>query len=160
MTLAARIAPQMLSCPQVFLLDARRAGLDETDLRSWARDQAEASGAEYTSRSYRYPYALVACHEHRVGVDIERVERLDAAFLQSICTPVERAFRLEADDAWSLWCSKEALAKALGDARRYDPRRLVSPMLWPDGRSGPWRAAALRAPARHNAWVCWQSPSG
>jgi 4'-phosphopantetheinyl transferase superfamily len=147
------------SAPEVRLLDARAAGLDEDQLRAWARDQAEASGAAHTSRSYRYPYALVACHEHRVGIDIERVEPLDAAFLESICMPEEHGLGLGVADASSLWCSKEALAKALGDALSYDPRRLGSPMMWPDGRSGPWQAAALRAPAGHNAWVCWESPS-
>jgi hypothetical protein len=55
------------------------------------------------------------------------------------------------------WCSKEALAKALGDPLRYDPRRLGSPIRWPASRSGPWRAIPLRAPTGHAAWLCWLS---
>ncbi len=46
--------------PHVALLDAPVAGLDDAALRDWARRLADASGAPYTSRSYRYPYALVA----------------------------------------------------------------------------------------------------
>jgi hypothetical protein len=139
----------------VLLLDAREARLDEPALRAWARTEA---GGAYSSRSYRYPLAVVARHTEPVGVDIERIEPFDGAFLESICTPSERGSR-RSDDAYvsSLWCSKEALAKALGDALRYDPRRLGSPIFWPEGRSGPWRAASLPVPAGHNAWLCWRS---
>jgi phosphopantetheinyl transferase len=56
----------------------------------------------------------------------------------------------------SLWSSKEALAKALGDPLHYDPRRLESPMSWPGGRAGPWRAARLATPDGHTAWLCWR----
>jgi phosphopantetheinyl transferase len=55
-----------------------------------------------------------------------------------------------------MWCGKEALSKALGDALAYDPRRLGSPLSWPDGRSGAWCAAELPAPAGHVAWLCWR----
>jgi hypothetical protein len=51
-----------------------------------------------------------------------------------------------------LWSSN-----ALGDATRYDPRRLESPMCWPGGESGPWRADALKAPFGYVAWVCWRT---
>lgn len=146
--------------PQVRLLDARDAGLDEPGLRSAARSAAAAAGAPYSSTSYRFPYAVVAWHESPVGVDVERVEPFDAAFVESISTPAElgRAVDAAAADAYaaSLWSSKEALAKALGDAMAYDPRRLESPMFWAGGRSGPWRAAELSAPPGHNAWLCWR----
>ncbi len=62
-------------------------------------------------------------------------------------------------DAWvaELWCAKEALAKALGDAVDYDPRRLESPIRWPELRSGPWRARPIPAlPAGHVGWLCWR----
>jgi phosphopantetheinyl transferase len=95
-----------------------------------------------------------------VGVDIERVEPFDEAFLESISTPSERARSADPSDPGtytaSLWASKEALAKALGDPLAYDPRRLESPMFWPAGRSGPWRAAPLPVPGGHNAWACWR----
>jgi hypothetical protein len=60
----------------------------------------------------------------------------------------------------SLWASKEALAKALGDAMLYEPSRLGSPQHWPRGQAGPWRAAELAAPAGHVAWLCWRSSVG
>ena len=146
--------------PEVRLLDARPAGLDEAGLRAWARAQTAASEDAHVTRSYRYPYALVAWHSEPVGVDIERVEPCDAAFAELICTAPERAdptFTTEPDAyLTSLWCSKEALSKALGDAVRYDPRRLDSPMRWPDLRAGPWHATPLQTIPSHTAWLCWR----
>jgi len=146
--------------PEVRLLDARSAGVDESGLRAWARAQTASSDARFVTRSYRYPYALIAWHDGPVGIDIERVERCDAAFVESICTPAERSEWLAGGDpdatAISLWCSKEALAKALGDALAYDPRRLESPLGWPAGRSGPWRAECLPTPPGHVGWLCWR----
>jgi phosphopantetheinyl transferase len=145
------------------LLDAAAERLDEPALRARARAVAEATGAPHTSRSYRYPYALVAWHTTQVGVDIERIEPFDAEFLASISTPAERNIAPDEADppafVSSLWCSKEALAKALGDALAYDPRRLDSPMFWPDGQAGGWRASALPVPAGHNGWLCWRTAS-
>jgi hypothetical protein len=157
--------PTMLTvgrgAPGVKLLDALAAGLDERGLRAWSTAEAARVGAPYTSRSYRYPYALMAWHTEPVGVDIERIEPFDRALIESIATPAER--RLFTDDFYpdallaSLWSSKEALAKGLGDAVRYDPRRLDSPVLWPDGRAGPWRAVLLPLPAGHTGWLCWRA---
>ena len=147
--------------PETRLLDARAAGVDEPGLRAWARELADAAGAPFRSRSYRHPYALVAWHDEPVGIDIERIGPVDGAFLESICTPSELKLPVSAAGAevhaTSLWSSKEALAKALGDALRYDPRRLDSPIFWRDGRSGPWRAVSLPVPSGHNAWLCWRS---
>jgi hypothetical protein len=98
-----------------------------------------------------------------VGVDIERVGTCDSAFLESISTPAElqaqaREQPTEIDlVATSLWSSKEALSKALGDPLAYDPRRLEGPGSWPGGRSGPWRATTLDVGPAHVAWVCWRS---
>jgi 4'-phosphopantetheinyl transferase superfamily len=146
--------------PTVWLLDARDPRLDESGLRRWARELVNGAAASYSSRSHRHPYALVACHAAPVGVDIERVEPFDESFFISICTPSERAQRVDLGqlDGYviSLWSSKEALAKALGDAVAYDPRRLGSPMFWPDGRSGSWRAVPLPVPSGHSGWLCWQ----
>jgi 4'-phosphopantetheinyl transferase superfamily len=143
--------------PEVRLLDARSAGVDESGLRAWARAQTASSDARFVTRSYRYPYALIAWHDGPVGI---RVERCDAAFVESICTPVERSAWPAGGDcdttAISFWCSKEALAKALGDALAYDPRRLESPLGWPAGRSGAWRAECLPTPPGHVGWLCWR----
>lgn len=153
-----------MTMPHVRLLDARRAEVDEQGLRDWARTVCAVSCAPHVTRSYRWPWAVVSWHDGPVGVDLERVEPVAAAFAESIVTPSERPQLdglddAEQRDAWtaSLWSSKEALAKALGDAVLYDPRRLESPMRWSDQRSGPWRAARLNAPPGHAGWLCWSA---
>jgi len=146
--------------PQVRLLDAREVAADEEMLRGVARRLTESAAAPWVSRSYAFPYALIAWHDAPVGIDIERIERCSMAFAEMVCTPSEMAFTPADgpvdDHLTGLWSSKEALAKALGDALRYDPRRLGSPMYWPEGRAGTWCTAALRAPAGHCAWICWR----
>ncbi|MGO9900382.1 MAG: 4'-phosphopantetheinyl transferase superfamily protein [Solirubrobacteraceae bacterium] len=96
-----------------------------------------------------------------LGVDLERIERFEPDFLESICTPSERAGLSSLDDrdayCAALRCNKEALAKALGDPIAHDPRRLESPMHWHESRSGPWNAFELAAPSNHTAWLCWRS---
>ena len=147
--------------PEVRLLDARVDGLDEPGLTARARALSDAAGARFLSRSYRHPYALVAWHDQPVGVDIERIERCDTAFAETICTATERAavWPHEHADRYlsALWSSKEALAKALGNPLAYDPRHLESPSAWPRGRSGPWRATALTTVPGHVAWLCWRT---
>lgn len=145
------------------LLDAPAVGAaDEAALRELARAASAGIDAPFTSRSYSFPLALVAAHSAAVGVDIERVATCDAAFADSIRTPAELSAAAEPTRAdrdryfTSLWSSKEALSKALGDALAYDPRRLEGPGAWPDGRSGPWRATALDVPDGYVAWVCWR----
>jgi phosphopantetheinyl transferase len=149
-----------MSRPQVVWLDAREEGLSADELRERARSLPLTAGAVHVSRSYCYPFALVAGYGQRVGVDVERVAACDGAFAASIQTPAERVAARDAplDDhgLTSLWSSKEALAKALGDALDYDPRRLDGPAAWPQDRAGPWRAARLDAPVGHVAWLCWR----
>ena len=146
--------------PRTRLLDAHTRALGEAELRGLARAQSDATGAPHTSRSYRFPFAMIAWHEQPVGIDIERVEPFDAAFLESISTPSERHRPPPAEEPGryvaSMWSSKEAVSKALGDALQYDPRRLESPLFWPAGEAGPWRARELDAPSGHVAWVCWR----
>lgn len=150
--------------PKVRVLDARVVGVDERGLRDWARRESTCSPVEHVARSYCYPYAIVAAHSDPVGVDIERVHAVDREFGESICTPAETRELPRTEDLdgffTSLWCSKEALAKALGDARQYDPRRLESPGFWTDGGAGPWRAAEVPAPPGHVAWLCWRDARG
>jgi hypothetical protein len=152
--------------PEVRLLDARDHDLDETGLRARARALTDAAGARYAARSYRFPWAMVAWHARPVGIDLERIDPVDRAFAESIVTPGERAELAAHDDeldTWvaDLWSSKEALAKALGDAVLYDPRRLESPMRWPGFRAGPWRALAVAGvPPGHVGWVCWEGSGG
>jgi len=149
----------MDGAPRVALIDATVEGLDEAGLRTRARNLGEAVGAGTVSRSYCHPYALVGWHAGPIGVDIERVSTCPAEFSRAISTPAEEAsHRWTTDrDLISLWSSKEALSKALGDALDYDPRRLESPASWPGGVCGSWRTASLTAPDRHCAWVCWRA---
>ncbi len=145
--------------PHLQLVDARAYGVDEAGLRRLARVWPAAEGASRTSRSYAFPYAAVAWHSDRVGVDIERIVPCDQRFGRSICTPGEaRAAPWQsAAQIISLWSSKEALAKALGEALEHDPRRLESPMTWQQGAAGRWRARPAPAPEGHVAWICWRS---
>jgi 4'-phosphopantetheinyl transferase superfamily len=150
----------------VQLIDARTAdALDGAALRELARKACAEVAAPFTSRSYRFPFALIAAHGAEVGVDIERVEPCDAAFADSIRTPAELSSagpsQAEDHDRYftSLWSSKEALSKALGDALAYDPRRLEGPGAWPEGRSGPWRVTPLEVPDGYVAWLCWKELS-
>ncbi len=147
--------------PVVRLIDARTIDLpDEAVLREHAREMSANAGAAFTSRSYSFPLALVAWHTSAVGVDIERVGPCDEAFADSIRTPAEQAAGWPSEDPdrffTSLWSSKEALSKALGNAREYDPRWLEGPGAWPDHRSGPWRTKMLDVGTEHVGWLCWR----
>jgi hypothetical protein len=148
--------------PVLRWLDARGPGVDPRELRDWAREISDAAGAAHSSRSYSYPYALIAVHGAPVGVDVERIGPYDAAFAKSICTPSEdpepAAGVSREHYLTSLWASKEALAKALGDAVAYDPRRLESPVSWSEGRAGRWRARELLVGRQRVAWLCWRAP--
>jgi phosphopantetheinyl transferase len=121
--------------------------------------RAHARALHADSRSYCPPYALLAWHDGPVGVDIERVVECDARFAASIVTPDEAVPRRD-EDIVSLWSSKEALAKALGDALDYDPQRLEGPGGWRNGVNGAWRASALSLPDGYCGWVCWLAPQG
>ncbi|MGO9908096.1 MAG: 4'-phosphopantetheinyl transferase superfamily protein [Solirubrobacteraceae bacterium] len=150
-----------VGAPVVALIDASTEGLDEAALRARARELGAAVGADRVSRSYCHPYALVGWHAEPIGVDVERVVTCPAEFATSISTPAEEAAARWTTDGEivSLWSSKEALSKALGDALNYDPRRLESPAGWPDGICGPWRAATLPLPNGYCGWVCWRARS-
>ena len=147
--------------PAVALLDARSRGLDLHGLREWARSTSRESGGPHASRSYRYPYALVAMHTERVGVDLERISFCDTAFAELICTRTERRDPacLADPDRYltSLWSSKEALSKALGDARRYEPSRLESPLHWPHRTGRMLARDRARVVPGFVAWLCWEA---
>jgi phosphopantetheinyl transferase len=147
--------------PRMRLLDASALHLDEADLRRAARELSASTQADYLSRSYSYPYALVAWHDHPVGIDIERIGPSDAGFADLICTREERleAARVSDLDRFltSLWSSKEALAKGLGDALRYEPARLESPSRWSFRQAGAWRCSEISVDPDHVAWVCWKT---
>ncbi len=148
--------------PKVRLIDARAMELrDEASLREWVRKASADTDAPFISRSYSFPFALMAWHTSPVGIDIERVTPCDETFADSIRTQAERArgWPSENPDRFftSLWSSKEALSKALGDALAYDPRWLDGPGAWPEGRSGPWRAMTFDVSMEHIGWLCWHA---
>ena len=147
--------------PSHALLSLPEGPGSEADLRRLARSHPAARLARHRSRSYSGSLALVAWHAGPLGVDLERVQPTDSDFAESICTPSELELfggRIaEPGFAISLWASKEALAKALGDAVAYDPRRLESPLGWSDGVCGPWQALEFSPAAEHVAWLVWTS---
>jgi phosphopantetheinyl transferase len=147
--------------PQIALIDVTLEGLGEAELRTRARALGAAVAAGKVSRSYCHPYALIGWHAGPIGVDIERIVTCPEGFARAIATPAEQhTGRWTTDaDLISLWSSKEALSKALGDALDYDPRRLESPAGWPGGVCGAWRTAVVPAPDGYCAWVCWRAAS-
>jgi len=129
----------------------------------------------YWSRSYSGVIALVAGWRHRVGVDVEFLHRhtqsswslRDERFQTAIMTSEERkqSLTLEVLDpeaaAVSLWCSKEALAKALGSPLEMDPARLTGPAMWDGARRGSWAATLLDVATLECdavGWVVYESP--
>jgi phosphopantetheinyl transferase len=145
--------------PEIRLIDARAARLDEQRLRELVRWATGTQEGQRISRSYSFPFALLAWYDGPVGIDIERIDPGEPRFAGPIRTPGERlaAPTRDSDPATtSLSSSKEALAKALGDALTYDPRRLEGPAARPDGNAGPWRARSLAVEEGYVAWVCWQ----
>ncbi len=153
--------------PRVWLVNTIGADIDMGTLRSQTRMISESvgvtgsgAGARCISRSYRHPFALIATHNDVLGVDIERVDPFDKDFAESICTPSEWSSdatrprgAVELADVWS---TKEALAKALGNALDYDPRRLVSLALAPNNRASAWQAARVSVPSGYVGWVIWR----
>ncbi|MAT60759.1 MAG: hypothetical protein CMH41_03735 [Micrococcales bacterium] len=167
MPLVAHDNPDELGqLPKVYLVSADVTKLNSDQLRAATRIACKEKGAmggsreHQTSRSYRFPFALFAVHSDSVGIDIEFVDPYDPVFAESICTPAEWSksqtrpeTSLEVADVWS---SKEALAKALGDAVKYDPRRLPSLALTPDSATGAWHTARIDVPFGYTGWVVWK----
>jgi len=108
----------------------------------------------FVSRSYRGCCGLVATHSSRVGVDIEVVDL--TVCTEAVLTPTEMTLGGTPAMWCDWWSAKEALAKALGNARLYDPRRLESPAHWENGRSGRWACSRLGLPPGFVGWVVWE----
>ena len=137
-------------------------------LRMRARRQCD-DRQRHWSRSYSGHHALIAGWHDRVGADIEVLDHSlestwtlhDVNFRSTMMTPEERQLELSLDDdaarkeAVSLWCSKEALAKALGTPLEWDPSRLRGPALWPSHAYGRWRATFLDADSLGSHALAW-----
>jgi hypothetical protein len=124
------------------------------EVRGLARSVAIAD-RWFTCRSYRNQFGLLAANPSRVGVDMEFIDVSVTA--DAVLTRDEARIAAGPMEWCAWWSAKESLAKALGDARLYDPRRLESPALWPLGRLGRWRAEQLDVPTGHVGWVVWET---
>jgi 4'-phosphopantetheinyl transferase EntD len=147
----------------ILLIDAQPA-----DLKARARAQCDER-FPYWSRSYSGAVAVVAGWHHRVGIDIELLDRCDEVtwslnddhFRFAVMSPEERKHSLTLDEvegrraATNLWCSKEALAKALGAPQQMDPGRLTGPALWDARDRGKWRATLLDGVELGTNAVAW-----
>jgi 4'-phosphopantetheinyl transferase len=114
---------------------------------------AHAAGLDFNV-SHTADVALFGiCSEGRIGVDVEREDRMirAAGFVRRILTDRERAALPPNDEATRrrilrLWTCKEALAKATGDAMSAPFRRLdiaTEPMLALVGGPPPYDPAAF-----------------
>lgn len=147
---------------------------DRSRLRARAREICDDSWSHW-SRSYSRNGALIVGWHHRVGVDFEYLDQLrdptwsvnHDIFRSSIMTADERErwpVNSDGDDtalATSVWCSKEALAKALGTPLKMDPARLSGPSSWSDAPHGVWRATSLGGATFDRdavAWVVFEQP--
>lgn len=125
-----------------------------------ARARRLSVGSRFVSRTYSDRWAMAAFSTTPVGIDLETIQIQPSGFAETICTPQELEQRI-----WlhleggltSVWASKEALAKALGNPLDLDPRRLTSPLLWSNGRNGPWRISQVRAPVGLVSWMVFRT---
>ena len=120
-----------------------------------ALNRQKGKGTEeiFESRSYSRDFAVEVFASSRCGIDLELPTPSDPEW--SIESPLYQLavlakgekelvlateYRNDTDLASVIWSSKEALAKALGDASSYEPTDLYSPITW--GVNGPanWKA--------------------
>jgi len=141
---------------------------DHERLRSRARHECDERWPHW-SRSYSGDHAVIAGWRDRVGVDVEALDRpIEATW--SLHNELFRTTMMTAEEreltpprgpetarhlALSLWCSKEALAKALGTPLEWEPTRLRGPALWPSREVGRWRATYLGADVLHFRALAW-----
>lgn len=122
---------------------------------SFGQPQQKGRGAleVFESRSYSSDYAVVVFASHRCGIDIELPTPSDPEW--SLESPLYQLavlakgekdlvlateYRNDKDLASVLWSSKEALAKALGNASAYEPTDLYSPITWGIKSPENWKA--------------------
>lgn len=128
------------------------------------------------TRSYSGAFSIEAVSKSRCGIDIEIPEILEnewnmdsKSFDVAILAEGERDKILSSKYASDLnlptviWSSKEALAKALGDATRYEPNKLESPIVWANLQHGRWQAVHVdfRTPDQKRliVWFVYESGS-
>ena len=122
-------------------VNLERYGLHGQRLKNLSRTVSR--GGSFQSRSYTHGFKADIAWTGKCAIDIELVNEAPAgwdihnpSFQSSILKPGEYQRLCESPNARAnylptlIWSSKEALAKALGDARDYEPRHLDSPLLW------------------------------
>mgnify|MGYP000036955442 FL=1 len=108
---------------------------------------------EYRSRSYSGKYVVEVFSTTRCGIDMEAVKPAEAnwsiqspLFERAMLAPGEKELILATEYSKHsnlstlIWASKEALAKALGDATNYEPTQLISPLAWYAKPHDAWAA--------------------
>jgi phosphopantetheinyl transferase (holo-ACP synthase) len=99
----------------------------------------------FLSRSYSGSFVAEMESKHHCGIDIELGTSSSGNwsihsehFVKAVLAPNELPLSLQTPWAkqpffeTQIWASKEALAKASGDASKYEPTELLSPMTWSD----------------------------
>ena len=114
-----------------------------------------APSEEYAhrSRSHSGKFTVEITASVRCGVDLEAARDADESwsiespmFQKAILAHGEYEQVLQSRHVMHpyletlIWSSKEALSKTLGDATKYEPSQLASPLTWPDGKSAKWQA--------------------
>ena len=108
---------------------------------------------EQLSRSYSGRFAIEVLSNQRCGIDLEIAKEADfdwsvnsELFEIAMLAPGEKdlimssRFSSDKDLETLIWVSKEALAKALGDATQYEPSKIYSPICWDDMQPNNWQA--------------------
>lgn len=108
---------------------------------------------ESLSRSHSGRFTIEVVSNQRCGIDLEIANEIDPewsfdseSFELAILAPGEKELIMSSsmssakDLATVIWVSKEALAKALGDATNYEPNQIYSPMCWEAMRPDNWQA--------------------
>ncbi len=109
----------------------------------------------FISISHSGDCAIAIAHEHRIGVDIERIEQRDERFVETFTTPAERGLidgvPLSERDAFvtSIWCAKEAVAKCVGTGVDGAPQAFEAIQVYGDGRM-----AVVQRGNNHTFLVC------
>ena len=112
--------------------------------------------SRFISRSYSGAFVAEVQSQQYCGIDIELAAPSNGNwsirskhFVDAVLAPNELPLLLET--SWAkepffetqIWASKEAFAKASGDASQYEPNELTSPMTWSDSPHAERRAINL-----------------
>lgn len=68
--------------------------------------------------SHSYDYVIVATSDKAIGIDIEKIRKIDLSIMKLFCTDIEQEYILNSNDKylafWSVYTLKEAYFKMLG----------------------------------------------